>query len=154
MKLSVTQKQKLKHVIIITASGIGIAMIYPLFAEEWNKPIAFINAFFIGLVGGVVVSIIELEIFDPQRKRRSFLFTLTLKTLIYFLFFTLLIPFIMAFNESIYYHRGFWEHIRSEQFQHFLFQEDYKIILIYSFIFIVIIIFTRQMSRKLGQESY
>lgn len=151
MKLSITQKRKLKDVIIIVTSGVCVAMIYPVFADGWGRPIAFVNAFFIGLVGGIMVAVTELEVFDPQRKRRSFLFSLILKTLIYFLFFALLVPLIMAFNESIYYNRGFREHIRSEQFQRFLFHEDYSIILIYSFVFIAIIIFTRQMSRKLGQ---
>lgn len=151
MKLSVTQTRNLRNALLIMGFGITVAMIYPVFADSWSNKVAFINAFSIGLIGSIIVVILELEVFDPHKKRRSFLFTFFVKTTLYFLFFALLVPLIMAFNESIYYNKGFIEHFKSDQFQHFIFHEDYKIILFYSFVFICIINFTRQMNRKLGQ---
>lgn len=151
MELTATQKRKLREAAQIIASGVGIALLYPAFSDDWKNTTPFLNAFFIGLIGGVVIAIIEVEVFDPQKKRRSFLVMFSVKTILYFLFFAILVPSVMVLNESLYYNRGVFEHFQSEQFQNFLFQEDYSIILIYAFIFIAIIIFTRQISRKLGQ---
>jgi len=151
MKLSLDQKRKLISAARITSAGILLALIYPIFADGFSEPIAYLNAFGIGLIGGLVISFTELEIFDSQKRKLSFLKNFVLKTFIYFTFFALLIPLVIGFNESIYYDLGFWEHIIGEKFQNFIFEEDYIISLMYSLLFIALIIFTRQMSFKMGQ---
>lgn len=134
----------------ITGTGSLIGCVYPLFSDGFIL-IPFLNGLMIGFIGGLIISFIELEVFDPLKRRPSFLTTFLLKTSIYFIVFALLIPAVKGFNEAIYYHKGFVEHIESDQFQAFLFQEDYVVILFYALIFIGIIIFTRQIDRKLGQ---
>ena len=151
MRLTVTQKRKINNALKITLSGLVIGLVYPLFADGFTEIIPYINGGAIGLIGGLFISLLELEVFDSRKRKRPFLSTLIQKTGLYFLFFAVLIPLIMCFNESIYYDRGFSEHFRSEPFQSFFLREDYDVILFYAFIFIGIIIFTRQMSRKLGQ---
>jgi adenylate cyclase len=150
-QLSITQQRKLRSTLKITIPAILIALIYPAFADGFTVFVPFLNSFVIGLVGGLMVSYLELVVFDPLKKQGSFLKMLALKTFIYFTFFAALIPLVMCFNESIFLGRGFLEHFRSEQFQNFLWRGDYDVILFYSFIFIGIIIFVRQINRKLGQ---
>lgn len=151
MQLSVIQKRKWRTTFQITLSGVVIACIYPLLADGTTDILPFLNSFFIGLIGGLLISLLELEIFNSLRHRLSFIQTFLLKTSVYFLLFALLIPLVMAFNESMNLGRGFVEHINSEQFQDFLYREDYGVILFYALIFIGLIIFTRQISKKLGQ---
>ena len=152
MQLTIDQKRKLNHASKIILAGVIIGLFYPVFADGFTEVIPFVNGFLVGLIGGTFIAFLELQVFDYRRKkRRPFLVTLAQKIILYFLFFALLIPLVMGFTESIYYQRGFWEHIKSERFQNFLFKEDYDVILFYAFVFISIIIFTRQMSRKMGQ---
>lgn len=150
MKNTIGQERKLKTIVTITLSGVLIAFIYNLFAD-FGKPIAFLNGLFIGSIGGLSVSFIELYAFNPHKRRWNFMAIVGLKTLIYFSLFFVLIITVMGFNESVYYGEGFWEHIRSERFQTFLYEEDFIIILIYSLLGVAIVIFTRQMGRKMGQ---
>lgn len=151
MQLSITQQRKLRSTLKITIPAILLALIYPVFADGFTEIVPFLNGFTIGLIGGLMVSYLELVVFDPLKRRGSFLKMLALKTFIYFTFFAVLIPLVMCFNESIFLDRGFLEHFRSEQFQDFLWYGDYNVILFYAFIFIGIIIFVRQINRKLGQ---
>ena len=151
MEIPETQKRKFRSTLKITLFGIVIGLSYPVLADGFSEIIPFVNGFTVGLVGGLVISFLELEIFDPLKRRSSFIKTFTLKTSIYFIFFALLIPGIMAFNESIYLERGYLEHIKSDEFQSFLFKEDFDVLLFYSFVFIGFIIFIQQINRKLGQ---
>ena len=151
MQLSVIQKRKWRITFQITLAGVIIACIYPLLADGTSDIVPFLNSFFIGLIGGLTISLLELEVFNSMRRRLTFIQTFLFKTTVYFLFFALLIPLVMAFNESMALGRGLIEHFNSEQFQNFLFKEDYGVILFYALIFIGLIIFTRQISKKLGQ---
>ncbi|PHN02895.1 adenylate/guanylate cyclase domain-containing protein [Flavilitoribacter nigricans] len=146
-----TQKRKLRSTLKITLFGVIIGLFYPVFGDGFSEMLPFVNGFSIGLIGGLAISFLELEIFDPLKRRSSFIRTFALKTSIYFFFFALLIPAVMAFNESIYLERGYLEHIKSDEFQAFLFEEDYDVLLFYAFAFIGLIIFIRQINRKLGQ---
>jgi len=149
MEIPETQKRKFRSTLKITLSGILIGLSYPVFGDGFSEIIPFVNGFTVGLIGGLAISFLELEVFDPLKRRSSFIRTFTLKTAIYFFFFALLIPGVMAFNESIYLERGYLEHIKSDEFQSFLFEEDFGILLFYAFVFIGLIIFIRQINRKL-----
>ncbi len=153
MELSVTQKRKFKSAGFIILAGVVISLIYPVFADGFSELIPYVNSLFIGLFGGMIVALLELEVFDTAKRHFSFLTVFSIKTAIYFLFFFLIVPFVIGFVESVYYQKGFLEHINSDQFRSFLFEEDFIIILFYALFFISLIIFTRQMSRKLGQGT-
>lgn len=152
MRLTINQKRRLINALKIILAGSIIGLVYPIFADGFGEIIPFINGGVIGFFGGAFIAFLELEIFDFRKRRGPFWVKLLKKLALYFLFFAFFIPLVMCFTESIYYNRGFWEHFNSEQFQNFLFKEDYDVILFYTFVFISIIIFTRQMSRKMGQE--
>lgn len=151
MRLTINQKRRLNNALKIILAGVIIGLVYPVFADGFGEIIPFINGGLIGLLGGTFIAFLELEIFDFRKRRGRFLVTLIKKIAFYFIFFAILIPMVMCFTESIYYDRGFWEHFMSDQFQDFLFKEDFDVILFYAFVFITIIIFTRQISRKMGQ---
>ncbi|MEM6395351.1 MAG: adenylate/guanylate cyclase domain-containing protein [Bacteroidota bacterium] len=149
--LSVVQKRKWKITFQITVAAVTMGLIYPLIADGTKELLPFLNGFFISLIGGLFISLLELEIFYSLTRKFTFIQSLIIKTLTYFLIFAILIPTVLLFIESIYYGRGIAEHFHSDQFQEFLYQEDFDVILFYALIFIGLTIFTRQISKKLGQ---
>jgi adenylate cyclase len=151
MRLDVLQKRNLSTAYRIVLAGIIISLVYPLFADGFTELIPYINSFFIGLIGGVFVSLCELEFFQGRMIFRSFLQRVALKTLVYFIAFVIVIPSVILFSESFYYGKGIKTYFYSEEFQNFIFKEDFGIILIYALAFICIVIFVREMSLKLGQ---
>src|SRR5690606_26514834 len=106
MEMPETQKRKFRSTLKITLSGIIIGLSYPVFGDGFSEIIPYVNGFTIGMIGGLAISFLELEIFDPLERRSSFIRTFALKTSIFLFFCALLIPGVMAFNESIYLERG------------------------------------------------
>ena len=151
MKLDVIQKRNFAAAIRIMLAGLAIAFVYPAFRHGFKESVHFINAFFIGLFGGAFVSYCELVLFQNLKKPRAFIPRVLFKTAIYFIGFALFIPAIILVCESIYYQRGLKEHFDSPLFQDFIFKKDFGIILIYALFFLLVVIFTREISSKLGQ---
>lgn len=150
MKYNAAQKNIIRDTLSIILMSTGIAVLYPVFADELTNPLPFLNSLFIGLAGGLFISLLELKIFR-NTGNYSFLAVFMIKTLLYFSFLALLIPLVKGFNESIYYQQNFLTYIKSERFLHFIFDEDYIIILVYALFFIALILFTRMMGKKLGK---
>ncbi|NND08607.1 MAG: adenylate/guanylate cyclase domain-containing protein [Saprospiraceae bacterium] len=151
MKLTIWQKRNLITGLKLTGSSILIALIYAVFSDGFAEWLPFFNAFLIGLVGGGIISFLELDVFVRKGSDLPFILKFALRTFIYVVLFVSLVPLIVLVNESVYYERTLREHYYSEHFQSFLYREDFEIILIYILVFIAIIIFTRLMNQKLGQ---
>ena len=140
-----------RSILTITITGLALGVCYPIFAMEFDKPIAFINGLSIGGIGGLLIAIFELYILNPKNRKYSFPVIVSIKTLIYTTLFFFLIIFIKGFIESITIGQPFFEYIQSSVFQSFLWKEDFDVIMIYSLVMVGLIIFSRQMNRKIGQ---
>lgn len=137
--------------IVIISSLIGLA--YPVLSNEYDDLRAMINGFLIGFIGSLIIAIFEFVIFSPHSRKLSFIKILTLKILLYFLAFIATILTAKLFVDSLFYKMKFTEYLYSESFQHFIFKEDFHIILSYNFFFLVIVVFTIQITRKLGYNN-
>lgn len=137
--------------IVVVSSLLGV--IYPMFTDEYDDPRALLNGFLIGLIGSLVIAIFEFVIFDPHSRKLSFFKVLTLKIIFYFLAFVSTILIVKVFIDSLFFKMAFVEYFRSDLFKHFIYEEDFLIILSYSFFFLVIVVFTIQISRKLGYST-
>jgi len=151
MKLTIWQKRHFMDGLRLTAASILIALIYEAFADGFAEWLPFFNAFLIGLVGGSLISIFEVEVFVKKGAGLPFITKFALRTFIYTVVFALVVPLIVLIGESVYYERTLRDHYASEHFQNFLYHEDFGIMLLYILVFIAIIIFARQMNQKLGQ---
>lgn len=151
MRLTIQQQRNLRTALKLTGSGILIALVYPVFADGFGELLPYVKAAFIGLIGGIVVSVFELDLFKTRQRNSPFILTVAARTFAYTVSFAIIVPAVMVVCESAYYGRGIREHFFSDQFQDFLWREDYGLIVFYALVFIAIIIFTREMSRKLGQ---
>ncbi len=139
---------------IITAIGAFLGLLYPLIAGQLQNPIAILNGLTIGLLGGLIVAAFEIFLFTSVKRRYSFTVTVLLKTLAYTIIFILLILVVINFNESWYFNMSISENFTSKRFQYFLFEGDFKVIVAYSLFSVLTIIFTREMSRKMGQGVF
>lgn len=151
MKLSITQKRKVRTAFKITLAGIIISLLYPVFNDDYTDFTSFMNALTVGVVGGVTFAILEVQVFYSWKPGTSFIKAMMFKTIVYFVIFALLIPGCVLMCESILEGRSLSEQYYSEEFQSFLYKEDFEFILFYAFIFIGIVIFVLQINRKLGQ---
>ena len=143
-------KRDLKSVGIIVLVGFCFGLIYPFFGDEWSDTVAFINGIAIGVLGGFFLAISEVMIFKMESRKMSFIGQLIAKTILYFAIFTFLILSVICLTRSIENNVGFWEYFYGDEFQYFIFQGDFVVILIYCLIALVIINFTRQINRKVG----
>ncbi len=141
----------MNNILIIGSIGICLGFLYPLFADGFDEPIKIFNGVSIGLIGGVLVAILERYAFNWETRRIGFRTIVMLKSLCYLLLMVVLIVLIKGVNESFYYGEGLVDYLYGSRFQNFLYKEDFNIILFYSLLGIGVIIFTQEMSRKMGR---
>lgn len=151
MKTNILFRQNLQSVARISIAGFFLGLLYPLFGSEHTDTVAFINGVSIGITGGALLSLTEIYLFPIESRRWSFIVQLFLKTAFYFVLFTVLILSIMCLTRSIENNQGYIEYFFGEQFQYFIWQGHFRVILIYCLIMLSIINFTRQIDRKIGQ---
>ena len=151
MKLDVIQRRNMGITLRLIMYGVLIALVYPAFQDGFSSANPYINALFIGSIGGLFIAFCELDLFRNKKVFNSFTLRVVIKTLVYFVAFSILIPLVKLIGDSIYNGQGIGEHYRSQEYQTFLFDEDLDIMLGYAFFFICVIIFMREMSLKLGQ---
>ena len=150
MESKILLQRKLESAGITILVGFCFGIIYPLFGDEITDKVAFINGISIGVLGALIISILEYFVFKIDARYGSFINLVIFKTLLYFVLFTLLILTTICFTRSIEKGVGFWDHFYGDEFQSFIFKGDFKIILIYSLVILSIINFTRQINRKVG----
>lgn len=143
-------RKDMRQVITIVVVGWILGTCYPLLADEPGDWRALINGTSIGLLGGILVAYFETRLFANHRRKDYFLVVVLGKTLSYLLVFAALILFVKSAVDSLFHGTPYPEYLTGPEFRHFLTEEDFPIILAYTFFMLLAIIFTRQMSRKLG----
>ena len=141
----------MNNILIIGLIGMCLGFLYPLFGDGFEQPIKIFNGISIGLIGGIIVAVLERYAFNWNTRRIGFKFIVGLKSVCYLILMVALIILIKGLNESIYYGEAFGDYLQGARFQKFLYHEDFNIIVLYSLICIGIIVFTREMSRKMGR---
>ena len=139
MESKILLRRKIESTGITMVVGLCFGVIYPFFGDEITDQTAFINGISIGLLGALSISILEYFVFKIDSRKWSFISLVLFKTLIYFILFTLLILTTICFTRSAERGTGFWDHFYGSEFQTFIFQGDFKIILLFSLIILIII---------------
>jgi len=150
MELTAHQVKRRKAILRLVLISSTLGIFYTIFAGEWGDFRAMINGTLIGFFGGILVAVFEFKIFNPQYRKLSFLSIISLKTLLYFLSFLLIIIGVKGYVDSLFSGVGFWEYINGTEFKRFIQEEDFDVILTYTLFFLIIITFTIQMGRKIG----
>jgi adenylate cyclase len=140
-----------KQALNLTLAATCIGFLYVVFSDGFDDIVPFINGGLIGFLGGIGVSAGELVLFKSIRKRISFIGIVCLKSGSYTAMMSFLIFMEILVSRSIQYDMTLAKTVKSDLFHHFLFHEDFFIIIFYAMLFISVLIFTREISRKMGQ---
>lgn len=142
---------KNNNVLLVTLVGSGSGLVYPIFADDLSTLLPLVNGLSIGTAAGFLLGAIEEYVLTPTKRGLPFPWLVGTKTILYAFLFCFVIVGIKGFNESVYYDQPFFSYLRSATFIDFLVYGDFKIILVYSMAMAGLVIFTKYMSRKLGQ---
>lgn len=134
----------------IVLAGVILGMVYPLFGDGFRSIIPYINGFLIGLMGGIFIAVVELYLSQFLRKRFSFGVMVCVKIFLYTALMTASVLSVILVSRSIRFDMSISEVFASEAFRHFIFYEDFPIIVAYALVLITVIIFTMEVSRKMG----
>ena len=150
MKFQDHQIRKRYFLIILMIICTSIGIIYPLIARETDDYRAILNGATIGFTGSLFIYFSEIHIFNPKKRKLSFIPILIVKTISYFAGFFIIILSIKGIIDSLFYGIPFVEYIASDQYLDFILKEDFNIILMYTLAFLLVVNFTIQMTRKIG----
>ena len=140
-----------QEAMVIVLVGILLATFYSVLTDSYETITPFINGIIIGLVCGVAVAWSELVLFRNASRKMSFIRLLALKIFTTVSLVTASIFSVILISRSLASGKNPFEIISSEAFRHFLWEEDFHIMILYAFGMACIIMFTKQMNRKLGQ---
>lgn len=142
-----------KTVLFIFTLSIVFGLIYPSFADGFDSIYPFYNGIAIGIIGGISISFIEFYVFIRPKKRMNFSSLVLAKAIIYSLIFTVLVLVVILVSRMIQFgYSNIVDAYYGPEFQHFLFEEDIKFILIYALSLTILLIFIKELSKKLGRE--
>lgn len=130
--------------------GLIAGLVYPLFGDSHENYLPILNGVCTGLIGSVSIALLEIYYFEPHWRTRGFVPTLIAKSIMYVCVLAILVIAVKGFNESQYYKVAFWSYLKGDNFQSFLFKEDFGLILLYSLAIIGFVVFVNQLSRKMG----
>ncbi|MEL7005675.1 MAG: hypothetical protein AAFN93_23550, partial [Bacteroidota bacterium] len=151
MKLSVGQKRKLRVSLSITASGLILGLIYAFLSDGFTSWFPFVNGAIIGSIVGLVISILELSVMGIRVRRRPFITVVLIRTLLYMVLIPLVIFFELITARVIRYGLSYKEVYFSKEFQNYLFNEDFSVVIFYTIGLSFLVNFASQISRKMGQ---
>lgn len=130
-----------------------LGFIYPALADGFSSIYPFINGVLIGIIGGSIIFLFEFYIFHDSLKKIRFSLLVLMKVITYSVVFTILVITIILISRGIQYdYHSLHDMYYSPEFRHFLFKEDLQVILTYTFLFTLFIIFTKEISNKLGRD--
>jgi adenylate cyclase len=140
-----------REAVVIVLVGIMLATFYSVLTDSYETITPFINGIIIGIVCGVAVAWSELVLFRNASRKMGFIQLLTLKIFTTVTLVTGSIFSVILISRSLAFGKDPLEIISSKEFTHFLWEEDFHIMILYAFGMACIIMFTKQMNRKLGQ---
>ena len=134
--------------IIISCSVLGLA--YALLWDAHESIVPFINGIVIGLACGATVAWSELFLFRSLGRKLNFISIFSLKVFTYVFILSFTIFAVILISRSIEYNQDPITTFNGGKFQHLLLHEDFHIMILYAVVMMAVIIFTKQMSRKMG----
>ncbi len=136
---------------IIVMVGIIAGLLYPGLSKEIGDPYATANGLVIGVLGSSYIAAVELYISNPRNRRIGFITRIAKKTSMYTVFLAFLILLVISGSRSIQYDMSYGDYLASDAFYSLVFREDFHIMILYTLLISSGIIFSNQLSRKMGQ---
>jgi len=151
MKLTVNQQRKIKQALTMLIVGALLGPFFVVFADGLGEWYPFINGLVVGILLASVLAILELWVFSGKNRRTRFFVLFAFRVFGYFLLILAVTINVFLISRMRRFNMSYGEVWQSEEFQNYIFKGDYYFVLIFAFVIIAGVNFTRQMSRKLGQ---
>lgn len=151
MSLTIQQRRKLKTAGILIVAGMLLGPVFTVFSDGFTSIFPYINAVIIGFSIALLVTILELYVFTGGMRKLKFITILALRTGLYLVLITIIIFLIVVLFRALRYDISFSEVLQSEEFQHFVYEGNFSLIIVYTLAIAFTVNFTRQISRKMGQ---
>ncbi len=137
--------------IIIILVGLMAGTLYPILSGEISDPFAMVNGIIIGLLGSTLIAAVELYGPTSHDRNTGFLSRVVGKSVLYTVCLVFLILIVLVLSRSLQYDLEVIDYVRSDAFYSLVFEEDFFIIMLYTLFLSTCVIFTNQISRKMGQ---
>lgn len=132
-------------------AGILLGLVYVMFSDGFGEFYPFVNGAIAGGFAGLVVAILELDLFARALRRWRFGYLLLIRTVTYLILLTALILLVIIISRMIRLDQTFSQVLSDPSFHHYVFYEDFPIALVYTLALAFTINFIRMISRKMGQ---
>jgi len=143
-------KVKLRHLLVVSAVGVLLGVIFVIFSDGFNSLFFFINGALIGFLVGFSVGIMELFIFRAFFKGMRFSTIFFIRLLFY-----IALVFVITFTEMVAARMirdqtSFYEAMASRDFRALLESGEFLVANLYILFTILGFNFIKQMNQKLG----
>ena len=145
----IMRKKRLRQMGLIIFSSVLLGILYPVIDKEFDNLMAFVNGSMIGLLGGLAIAIHEDHRNFKKIKREHFILRLIKSVALYTGYFALIVALTITVTGSMVSGQGLAQYITGPEFRHFIFHEDYLVIVTYTLFFCGLVTFTVIMSRKI-----
>jgi len=151
MSVTIRQKKRIREIGSIILLGAIFGLIYSSLSDGFSVLYPHVNSFIIGVLGGALISFLEFYVFVKRGRKLKFMTIVLLRTSLYVVFVSLIVFFVLVISRMNRFHMGFNEVLASDEFRHYIIEEDFNIVIVYSIVFAFIINFTMLMNRKMGR---
>lgn len=151
MPLSPKQKSRLKVTGTIVFLGISLGLIFPMFSDGFTRLRPYVVGVLIGIFVGLAISWFEFFAFKRVIRKSNFLTIILVRTFSYAIMSSIIVLVVVAVVRSIDLGVSVFEIIQGEDFQNYVFHEEFLAVVVYTFVLAFLANFIRQLSKKMGQ---
>lgn len=151
MKLTLEQQRNLHTTGYLLVVAVVLAVVYTMFSDGFDSFYPYTNALIIAPLMVCLIALFEFVVFTRNVRKRGFRIVLLLRILLYTVSIVLVILGSLIFTRMIRYDAHFIEIVQSSEFQDHLKYGDFKTLIAYICVLVILTNFTMQMSRKMGQ---
>ena len=151
MQLTPRQKQKLVITIQISLLGILAGVFFVVLSDGTAEFYPLRNGAIIGFLLGLITAVFELYVFSTRFRKKRFMVILASRSILYFVLVVTVIVVEIGLARMFKDDLTLSQLIENETFLSYLFDGELINSAFYAFALILIVNFTRQISRKLGQ---
>ena len=152
--MSQIQSHRRKAYWLFIILALFFSSLYTIIVDGFDDVFPYINTTIIGVIIGLLAAALELEIFRKIQRNFKFFQILIIRSLVYIFIVTIIIFFELAIARVFKYNLSFVEVLESKEFNNYLFNEDFLYAISYAYLLIILLNFTLQIVKKLGQGTF
>ena len=154
MKLSIRQKRKLRVTSKLVFFGIAAGLFFVSLSDGFSDPYPLINGAAIGVLIALVISWFEFNIYERTLRKQKFITVLLVRSVFYLTAISIVIIVEIGSARMLKERLDLGGLLQNDHFRTYMLEGEFITSVAYAFCIIVIVNFTRQVSRKLGQGIF